>query len=64
MYSRYAELRDSKGYTDYKVAQLTGIARSTISDWKRNVSSPNAAKLLKIAKVLDCSIEELIKQEG
>lgn len=63
MYSIYAELRDKKGYTDYKVAKLTGIARSTISDWKHNVSSPSATKLLKIANVLDCPVETLIKKE-
>lgn len=64
MYAKYAELRDAKGLTDYKVAKMTGIYRSTFSDWKRGICSPKAEKLIKIAKVIDVPVEVLIKKAG
>lgn len=60
MYTKYAELRDAKGYTDYKISELTGIARSTLSDWKNGKSVPKANKLMAIAKALEVSVETLI----
>ena len=59
-YIKYAEHRDEKGITDYRVAVETGIPKSTFSDWKNNRSKPKVEKLIKIANYLDVSIEELI----
>lgn len=50
MYSRYAELRDSKGLTDYRVAQETGISTATLSSWKLGRYTPKAEKLVKLAE--------------
>lgn len=61
MYSKYADLRDKKGITDYKVAKETGIAPSTISDWKNGVSMPKSDKLLKLAEYFGVNIEYFLK---
>ncbi len=53
MYTRYADLRDSHGLTDYEVANKTGIPASTLYDWKQRflvkvdarLSLDNASKL-------------------
>ena len=50
MYTKYARLRDKKGYTDFKVCTLTGIAPTTMS----------VDKLQKIAKLFKVKIEDLI----
>lgn len=63
MYSKYAELRDAAGDTDAKVAEGTGIPRSTFTDWKSGRSNPKLEKLLKIAKYFGVSIEELITEK-
>lgn len=63
MYEVYADARDKKGLTDYKVAECTDIARSTLSDWKNGVSTPKADKLLKIAELLEIPVESLIRRE-
>lgn len=60
MYSTYAKARDKKGYTDYRVSVITGIAQSTLSDWKNGISTPKSDKLLKIANVVEINVEELI----
>jgi len=62
MYTRYAEARDSKGLTDYRVSEITGIARSTFSDWKAGRYKPKVDKLLKIARALEIPVENLIDE--
>jgi len=61
MYAKYAEIRDSKNLTDYRVSELTGIARSTLSDWKNNISTPKADKILAIANVLGVSVADIVE---
>jgi len=52
-YETYAKIRDSKGYTDYRVSQETGIGRSTFSDWKSGRSTPKPDKIKKISECLE-----------
>lgn len=61
MYSKYAELRDSKGVTDYRVSKETGITKSTFSDWKSGRSSPGPQKLLLLSKYFDVPIEYFLE---
>lgn len=63
MYAKYAEFRDALNLTDYKVAEKTGISRSTLSDWKNGISTPKADKMLKIAELLKIPVETLIRKE-
>lgn len=62
-YERYAELRDAKGLTDYKMSLLTGIAKSTFSMWKQRCEPPRIETQLKIAKVLKMPPKELVSRE-
>ena len=55
MYELYCKLRDEKGYKDSDVARLTGITKSTFSDWKSGRSNPKNDKL-KNCGLLRCSI--------
>lgn len=63
MYSRYCKVRDAMGYRDADVARITGITPSTFSDWKANKSSPNAQKIVAIAKALNTTAEYLVTGE-
>lgn len=60
MYERYAELRNQKGVSDYRVAKDTGIPKSTFSDWKSGRSKPKIAKLKILAGYFDVAVDELI----
>lgn len=62
MYEKYAKLRDERGLNDNQVAKKTGIARSTFSDWKKGVYQPKIDKLIKIANLLNVSVDYFIKQ--
>lgn len=59
LYERYAKIREIKGFTDYKVANLTGIGTPTISNWKKGKYQPKDDKMKKIAEVLEVSLEYL-----
>jgi len=59
MYDKYAEIRDSKGLSDYAVAKGAGLGRSTLSDWKNGLHTPNFENMNKIAAFLGVSLEYL-----
>lgn len=60
MYERYCILRDSLNLRDIDVAKATGLSPTVFSDWKSGKSKPNTDKLIKITKVIGCSVEYLV----
>ena len=63
MYSIFEKLMKAKGYNAYKVSLETGIAQSTLSDWKKGKSTPKTDKLQKIADLFEVSLEYLTTGE-
>lgn len=57
MYEIFAKLLKAKGCTAYQVSKATGIAQSTLSDWKSGKSVPKADKIQKIADFFGVSAE-------
>ena len=60
MYDIYAKLRDERGFTDYQVAMHTGIAGQTLYAWKAGKYTPKIDKLVKIAKLFNVSLDDLL----
>lgn len=60
MYDIYAKLRDERGLTDYQVCKETGIPTSAMSGWKTGKFTPKVDKMVKIAKLLGVSMDELL----
>ena len=63
MYEIFERLMKAHGYTAYKVSLETGIAQSTLSDWKKGKSTPKTDKLQKIADLFEVSLEYLTTGE-
>lgn len=59
MYEIYAKLRDSRGLSDYRIAEETGISRAMLSSWKLGKYTPKIDKLQKIADYFGVSLEYL-----
>lgn len=57
MYEVFEKLCKEKGLTPYKVSKMTGIGRSTLSDWKNGKTTPKMDKLQKIAELFDVSVD-------
>ena len=52
---RIFNLLKEKEMTQKEFSERTGIAQSTISDWKKKGNSPSADKILTICEVLEVS---------
>lgn len=63
MYAHYEKIRNSKNLNDYKVAKLANVSPSCIYDWKYGYYTPKIDKLIKIAKVLEVPVEELLTND-
>lgn len=68
MYEIFSKLLQKYGITPYKVSKETGISQSTLSDWKRGISTPKTDNMKKIADYFGVSVEYLMtgkeKAEG
>lgn len=60
---RLERLIKERKLTQVAVADSVGIRRPTISDWKKNGSYPTADVAVKIAKLLNVSVEYLVTGE-
>lgn len=49
MYKKFADLLEKNGKTAYQVSMDTGIATSTLTEWKKGTYNPKIDKLQKIA---------------
>ena len=58
----FSILRD-RGISQKEFSKMTGIAESTICDWKRKGFNPSAGKLSIICKALDISPIELLSED-
>ena len=54
---QYIELRKKKGYSQEKIAELTGIARTNIVRIESKANVPTIEVLLKLAEALDVELE-------
>lgn len=57
MYEIFSRLLQKNGVTPYKISKETGVSQSTLSDWKRGLSTPKIDKLQKIANYFGVSVE-------
>ena len=60
MYKIFEELCRKNDITPYRVSKETGVASSTLSDWKNGKSSPKQDKLQLIADFFDVPVSYLI----
>lgn len=51
-------------YTAYKIGKETGISYSTVSDWKKGITSVYSMKLEYAIKLTEYAIKENIEEEG
>ena len=56
-------IRLSKKLTQDRLANLVGVARTTVNMWESGAAMPRADKLTELAKVLGCTIDDLMKAD-
>lgn len=63
-YMNLKNIRERKNVTQNYLANRLEVDQSTISKWEKEVCSPNIQTLKKIAQVLNCTVDDLIKETG
>ena len=53
--------REKYKFTQADIAEKLQIDKSTVSKWETGESRPRAEKLIQLAKLFNCTIEELLK---
>lgn len=52
------KIREIKGLSQKQLADMIGVAQSTVSDWEINENEPSFDAVLRLAKALEMSICE------
>ena len=59
----FKRAREGKGLSQQALAQELGIDQSTVSLWESGKTKPRANLLPKVAKLLGCTVDELLADE-
>ena len=55
--------RENNGFTQMDIAEKLQIDKSTVSKWETGDSMPRADKLKQLAKILNCTVDDLLREE-
>jgi len=56
-------LRKQKGMSQEMLAQRLNVVRQTVSKWEKGLSVPDAEMLMRLAELLEVSVEELLGEK-
>ncbi|MBQ8141074.1 MAG: helix-turn-helix transcriptional regulator [Clostridia bacterium] len=62
--NQFRKLRINAEITQEELAVDLGITQSAVAKWEKGDTSPRAELLPRIASVLGCTVDELLKKEG
>lgn len=62
--SKITELRENHGWTEYQLAEKSGLPQSTISSWYRKNMVPSIPSLDKVCNALGITLSQLFAEEG
>ena len=58
-YDKIEKIRNKRGLSIDGVCRLTGITRTTLWRWEKGKQTPSETNMLKLARVLDVSVNEI-----
>ena len=61
---RLREVRESRGMTQAVLASLVGVGQGYISALENGNFTPSFEVLIKLARALDCSLDELVDRDA
>ncbi len=53
--------RIEKNMTQAEIAAQIGVNQNTVSQWETGERMPRAVMIIQLAKILDCTVDELLK---
>lgn len=61
---RFKNVREKSGLSQQELATALGVDQSTVCLWETGKTKPRAKLLPAIAKILGCSIDDLLAGDG
>ena len=61
--NRIKQHRRERKLSQEELARLVGVDRSTVAKWEAGNNHPRADKLLALARVFQCSLDDLLPGE-
>jgi transcriptional regulator with XRE-family HTH domain len=55
------EAREKSGMSQQALADALNITQGAISQWEKGDSAPRANKLVQLAQILGCTVDELLR---
>lgn len=62
--NKIREYREKNGLTQSQLAAKVGLSLDTVSRYETEKREPRASDLCRMAEVLHCSVDDLLKQEA
>lgn len=59
----FKSAREGRGLSQQELAQELGVDQSTVSLWESGKTKPRANLLPRVAKILGCTVDELLADE-
>lgn len=59
--NKLKELREEKKLTQAELAAMVGVTREAVTLWEMGVNFPRTDKLVKIANIFNCTVDELLR---
>lgn len=60
---KLSKLRKESNYTQEQLADILEVSRQSVSKWESDIAYPETEKLIRIAKLFDCSVDYLLKHD-
>lgn len=54
------KIRESRGMLQYELANRMGVSQASVSAWESGRAMPSAENLLKLADILECTVDALL----
>ena len=54
------KIRESRGMLQYELANRMGIKQASVSAWESGKAMPSAENLLKLADILECTVDAIL----
>lgn len=61
--NKLKELRQRAGLKQTDIAHTLSVSQQAVAKWESGESMPQADKLSKLAKILNCTIDDLLSTE-
>ena len=54
------KIRESRGMLQYELANRMGVKQASVSAWESGKAMPSAENLLKLADILECTMDAIL----